>query len=76
MKILFMLTRDWLNPTVSGGGILSSDYARYLAGRGHTVTILASTHSNLPREQVIEGTKIIRLGRPTSLWYKAFFYYI
>ena len=76
MKILFMVTRDSLNPGVSGGDIQPWEHARYLASSGHSVTFLTSGFPGAPREQTVEGIKVVRLGRVLTLWLSTFLYYI
>ncbi len=76
LRILFLATRDRLNPEAAGGDIQSWEYARYLASIGHAVTFLAATYPGAPREEVMEGIRVVRLGGVLSLWFRTFTYYM
>jgi glycosyltransferase involved in cell wall biosynthesis len=59
MKILIVLT--YYRPHISGLTIYAERLAKAFARHGHEVTILTSQfEKSLPREEVIEGVKIIR----------------
>lgn len=76
MRILFLATRDWLNPEAAGGDIQSWEYARYLASVGHAVTFLAAKYPGAAREEVVDGIRVVRLGGILSLWLHTFAYYV
>lgn len=75
MKILFMVTRDWKNPGASGGDIQPWEYGRYLASAGHSVTFLTSGFPGAAQEEMVDGIKVVRLGRVLTLWLRTFLYY-
>jgi glycosyltransferase involved in cell wall biosynthesis len=75
MRVLFMITKDWLNPSAAGGHLQECEYARYLASVGHDVTLLTSTFPAAAKEEVREGITITRLGQPTSLWWRTMLHY-
>lgn len=75
MRVLFLATRDWFNPQAAGGDIQMWEYARYLASRGHAVTFAASRFPGAPQEEVLDGVRVVRLGRILSLWFTTYLYY-
>ena len=76
MKVLFMITRDPLNPGASGGDIQPWEFASYLASVGHPVTFLTSGFRGAPKEELLQGVRVVRLGRVLSLWFRTFVYYM
>ena len=62
MRFLFQVSRDWTHPEATGGDACMCDYARYLAQRGHDVTVLAARYTGSPRHELREGVHIVRLG--------------
>ena len=60
MRILIVLT--YYRPHTSGLTIYAERLAKALAKRGHQVTVLTSQYEkNLPREETVEGVKIVRV---------------
>jgi glycosyltransferase involved in cell wall biosynthesis len=60
VKILCILT--YYRPHVSGLTIYVERLARSLVARGHQVTVFTSRYANdLPREEVIEGVRVVRV---------------
>jgi glycosyltransferase involved in cell wall biosynthesis len=60
MKILCSAT--YYHPHISGLTVVAGTIAEYLAGRGHTVTVLTSQHKKeLPAREVIEGVTVVRV---------------
>ena len=76
MRILFMITRDRLNPGASGGDIQPWEFASYLASVGHSVTFLTSNFPEAAKEEWLEGVRVVRLGGVLSLWFRTFVYYM
>ncbi|MHC1740874.1 MAG: glycosyltransferase family 4 protein [Anaerolineaceae bacterium] len=65
MKILIVLT--YYRPHISGLTIYAERLAKAFAARGHQVTILTSQFEpSLPREEVDEGVKIVRV----PVWFR------
>ena len=62
MRILFQVSRDWTHPEATGGDACMCDYARYLARRGHDITIVATRYAGSTRREVRDGVTIVRLG--------------
>jgi glycosyltransferase involved in cell wall biosynthesis len=76
LKVLFLATRDWYNPSAAGGDILVWEYARYLASHGHSVTFVASSFPQASKEEVIDGITVVRLGGIHTLWLRTFLHYM
>ncbi|MFQ5875324.1 MAG: glycosyltransferase family 4 protein, partial [Dehalococcoidia bacterium] len=76
MRILFMVSRDWMNPSASGGDIAPSEYARYLASVGHSVAMLVGSFPGGSREEQVDGVRIARLGPILLLWLSTFLHYM
>jgi glycosyltransferase involved in cell wall biosynthesis len=75
MRILFLVSRDWTHPQATGGDACTCDYARYLAARGHQVTLLAARYPGSARQQTIEGVRIVRTGGLFFLALRGLLYY-
>jgi len=52
------------------------EYARYLSSAGHEVTYVAAAYSGAAPEELVDGLRVIRLGRIHTLWLRSFAYYI
>ncbi len=76
MNLLFLASRDWMDPGACGGDLCTTDYARELAARGHRVTLLVSRYPGSPREETVLGVRILRPGRLFFLALWAFMYYL
>lgn len=58
-------------PPIGGGGSTVTKYAiRYLVAAGHEVTLITSRYRGLPRREVVDGAKVIRI--PAVRRYKDF----
>lgn len=62
MRILFQASRDWTHPEATGGDACMCDYARYLARRGHDVTVVAARYPGSARSERRDGVHVVRLG--------------
>ena len=71
-----MVTRDARNPAAAGGDLQPWEYARYLASVGPQVTYRTSPVPGAPREEVVEGVRVVRLGGVLSLWWRTFLHYV
>ncbi len=76
MRVLFLVSRDWTNPQATGGDAHTCDYARYLAGRGHSVTLIASRYRGSSGQETLEGVQILRPGRLFFLAFHTLLYYL
>ncbi|PIT97764.1 MAG: hypothetical protein COT71_04275 [Candidatus Andersenbacteria bacterium CG10_big_fil_rev_8_21_14_0_10_54_11] len=56
-------------PPIGGGGSTVTKYAiRYLVQAGHEVTLITSRYKDLPKREIVEGGRVIRI--PTVRRYK------
>ena len=76
LRVLFLASRDWYDPATTGGDITLWENARYLASTGHHVTFVAARYAGAPREEVLDGIAVVRLGGLHSLWLRTFVYYL
>lgn len=76
MRILFLASRDWMDPKACGGDLCTTDYARYMAAQGHEVTLLAARYPGSARQEVAQGVRIVRPGRMFFLALHAPLYYL
>ena len=50
--------------------------ARYLASVGHDVTFVAAGYAGAPKNETLDGIKVVRLGGLHSLWLRTFIHYM
>ena len=62
MRILILNWRDVRSPRGGGAELLTHEVARRLVRRGHEVTWFSSHPDGLPREEVVDGVRIVRQG--------------
>jgi glycosyltransferase involved in cell wall biosynthesis len=78
MNILILNWRDKKNPTSGGAEILTHEIAQRWVEQGNTVTLFTSYFPDAKKEEVIDGVRVIREGKPDlrslfqSVHYKAF----
>ena len=66
MRITHLIYDDLGNPWLSGGGALRArEIYRRLAHR-HEITLICGAYPGAPREEVIDGIRILRLGSDRS----------
>jgi glycosyltransferase involved in cell wall biosynthesis len=75
MKILILSWRDIKSPFAGGAEIFTFENARRWVASGHEVTWFTSGFETNPKEESIEGVKIIRRGSETTVHYQAFRHY-
>lgn len=76
MNILILNWRDIKNPASGGAEILTHEIAKRWVQKGHKVTQVSTGFSNCQRREIVDGVKIIRLGKWWSVHFLAFFYYL
>lgn len=76
MKILFLVSRDSLHTASAGGDIQANEWAKYLAGKGHSVTYICGTFKGSKKKEIIDGVEVIRVGPGNLLFFYTFFYYM
>lgn len=62
MKILVINWQDIKNPRAGGAEVHLHDFFGRIAGMGHDVTIIVSGFKGAPKEEIIDGMKIYRIG--------------
>ena len=60
--IAFLVWRDTAHPDGGGSEVYVEHMARWLAGRGHQVTICCAAHGNAPADEVRDGVRFRRRG--------------
>ena len=60
-KMRILLINNEFPPIGGGGSVLDYDIARKLVQKDHKVTLITSSYKNLPREEVIEKFRVIRI---------------
>ncbi|MCU0463809.1 MAG: glycosyltransferase family 4 protein, partial [Anaerolineae bacterium] len=62
MKILVLNWQDRTNPFAGGAETHVHEIFSRLAARGHSVTLYCSHFPNAPREEMLDGLRVIREG--------------
>lgn len=66
--IVFLVWRDTSHPDGGGSEVYVEHMARWLAGRGHRVTICCAAHPNAPADEVRDGVTFRRRGGWLSVY--------
>lgn len=75
MKILWMTWKDMKNPYAGGAEVVNEQLAKRLVRDGHEVVFLVRGFGNAPKEEIVDGYKIIRLGNFHTVYWEAYKYY-
>lgn len=75
MKILWMNWKDRKNPYAGGAELVNEQLAKRLVCDGHEVVFLVRGFDNAPKEEIVDGYKIIRLGNFHTVYWEAYKYY-
>jgi glycosyltransferase involved in cell wall biosynthesis len=75
MRVLFLVGRDPKHTRTGGGDQQAWAWARWLADRGDDVTFVSQREQGLEATEVVEGIRVLRLGRGVRLPWAAFRYY-
>ena len=67
-RITFLVWRDTAHPDGGGSEVYVEHMARWLAGRGHQVTICCAAHPNAPADEVRDGVRFRRRGGWLSVY--------
>ena len=67
-RITFLVWRDTAHPDGGGSEVYVEQMARWLAGRGHDVTICCAAHPNAPADEVRDGVRFRRRGGWLSVY--------
>lgn len=63
MNILVINWRDIKNPRAGGAEVYFQEIFKRIANQGHKVTLFCTGFDNAPKEEVIDGIRIIRKGK-------------
>jgi len=61
-RVVFLVWRDTAHPDGGGSEVYVEHMARWLASRGHSVTIQCAAHPNAPADEVRDGVRFRRRG--------------
>ena len=75
MKILIFNWRDIKNPAKGGAEVFTHENAKRWVAKNHEVTMLTSSFPNCKQQEIIDGVKIIRVGKKYSVYKKTKQYY-
>ncbi len=67
-RIVFLVWRDTAHPEGGGSEVYVEHMARWLAERGHDVTIHCAAHANAPRDELRQGIRFHRRGGWLSVY--------
>ena len=70
MKILLINWRCIKNPEAGGAEIHLHEIFKRVAALGHSVTLVSHHYKNAPREEIIDGIKVIRIGNKYLFHYQ------
>jgi len=71
LRILWYNWRCIKHPLAGGAEVYTHEIARRLTKQGHEVVLIASRPRNLPKEEVIDGYRIIRVGNKYTVYLRA-----
>ena len=71
MRVLMLSWRYLGHPQAGGAEVMTHEILRRLVDRGHEVTAFTGADPSLPREQRIDGVRVIRVGRQWTVHVRA-----
>ena len=71
LRIAWLNWRCISHPLAGGAEVYTHEIAKRLAKRGHEVVLITSRPRGLPKEEVIEGYKVIRSGSKYTVYLQA-----
>jgi glycosyltransferase involved in cell wall biosynthesis len=74
-RILILNWRDARHPRAGGAEIHTHRLARRLVEAGHYVEWFAATYQGAPRDEVVDGVRIVRAGGQSTVHLRAFLHY-
>jgi glycosyltransferase involved in cell wall biosynthesis len=75
-RILLFCWRDPKSPNAGGGEVYLFEQARAWVRLGHDVTWFAQSFRDLPRDEAIDGVKVVRRGRSLFVFPRALLWYV
>ncbi|MGD9131100.1 MAG: glycosyltransferase family 4 protein [Candidatus Bathyarchaeota archaeon] len=76
LRVLFIVYRDFMNPSAVGGDFYLWELAKGLSNLGNHVTIICSSFPDSKKREVIDGVEFVRLKGVWSLPFKILKMYI
>jgi glycosyltransferase involved in cell wall biosynthesis len=76
MNILWFIWRDFKHPSSGGEGVHLGEVASRLVRLGHNVTVFSSNFPGAPKDEEVNGIRIIRTGSLYSVYFYALFRYL
>jgi glycosyltransferase involved in cell wall biosynthesis len=73
---MFIVYRDFMNPSAVGGDFYLWELARGLSRRGHRVTLLCSSYKDSQPTEMIDGVELVRVTGSWNLSLKIFAEYL
>jgi len=74
VKILWLNWKDIRHPQAGGAEVYTHQIAKRLVAKGHRVTLFTSQPGDLPREEQINGVRVIRRGKIIGLHNTVYYY--
>jgi glycosyltransferase involved in cell wall biosynthesis len=74
-KILVFNWRCWLNPSAGGAEVFTYENVKRWVNAHHEVTLFTSAFKGAPKEEIIDGIRIVRSGTKYSVYLRARQYY-
>ena len=71
LRILWYNWRCIRHPLAGGAEVYTHEIARRIVRRGHKIVLVTSRPQGLPREEVIDGYRVIRVGNRCTVYLKA-----
>ncbi len=71
LRILWLNWRCIKHPLAGGAEVYTHEVARRLARQGHEVVLITSRPKGLPREEVIDGYRVVRDGGKYTVYLRA-----
>jgi glycosyltransferase involved in cell wall biosynthesis len=76
MKILIINWQDIKNPFGGGAEVHMHEIFKRLAAKGHDITLFCCEYENSPKEEIIDGIRVIRHGKRSTFNFGVKNYYI
>jgi len=71
MRVLWFNWRCIKNPLAGGAEVYTHEVAKRLAALGHEIVLVTSRAPGLPREEVVDGYRVVRVGGRYSVYLAA-----
>ncbi len=71
LRILWMNWRCIKHPLAGGAEVYTHEVAKRLAAQGHEIVLITSRPRELPREEVLDGYRVVRVGGKYTVYLRA-----